>query len=95
MAEPLSRCGACGQTDDHPKHQISVGASQNVIDGTLMYHEHDFDHNGSISYHFDCPSIWHRKVDAATAEYIRKVQALCAQGVKGDALRSAIVGGQV
>ena len=28
--EPLSRCGACGQTDDHPKHMILVGYNNPV-----------------------------------------------------------------
>jgi hypothetical protein len=100
--EPLTKCGACGQTDDHPKHQISIGAALFSADGTRAYHEHDFDRNGSISYHFDCQPpkdenglTWHEKVDPATQDHIRKVQALCAQGIKGDALRAAIVGGTV
>lgn len=28
MAEPVSTCGACGQSDDHPKHTILVGLNR-------------------------------------------------------------------
>lgn len=63
MSEVLSTCGACGQRDDHPKHQISVGVALSVPDlrrpAIRQYHEHDFDRNGTISYHFDCESDWH------------------------------------
>lgn len=68
---PVTRCGACGQEDDHPKHQISVGFN-NPDTNNEMFHKHDFAEwttdadgnevlrqNGVIYYHFDCPSEWH------------------------------------
>jgi hypothetical protein len=57
MSEPITKCGACEQADDHPKHMIHVGVTQ--TSAGPMHHAHDFDHNGTISYHFDCPSEWH------------------------------------
>lgn len=56
--EPESRCGACGVTDDEPKHQIVVGFS-NAATGGDMFHEHDHDRDGCIHYHFACPTPWH------------------------------------
>ncbi len=94
VVEPVSRCGACGQTDTDPKHQIAIGFN-NENTGGQMFHEHDEDRDGVIQYHFDCPTPWHEKVDAATADHIRKDAALAASGVKGDALRAAIVEGTV
>lgn len=57
QAEPVTRCGACNQADDHPKHQVYVG--QGTLAGDPVHHPHDFDGDGSIYYHFDCPSDWH------------------------------------
>lgn len=57
-AEPVSRCGACGQIDDHPKHQIAIGVNVND-QGVRFYHEHDHAREGCIYYHFDCDSEWH------------------------------------
>lgn len=55
LTEPVTQCGACGQSDDHPKHQvIFVG----IAGATRMYHEHDFAREGCIYYHFDCPTEW-------------------------------------
>lgn len=68
MAEPVTKCGACEQTDDHPKHQIMVGFNNEHTSGKI-FHDHDFgpvlpdgSHGrpeGQIYYHFDCPSEWH------------------------------------
>jgi hypothetical protein len=93
VVEPLSRCGACGKTDDHPKHQIAIGFNNENTNG--MFHEHDEDRDGVIQYHFDCPTPWHSKVDAPTAAHIAKVAALAASGVHGDELRRHIVEGTV
>ena len=90
----LSRCGVCQAVDDHPKHQVAIGYNNEHTSGG-MFHPLDDDRDGVIQAHFDCPFEWHEKVDAATAEHIRKVQALCAQGIKGDALRQRIVEGTV
>jgi hypothetical protein len=54
---PVTRCGACGQSDDHPKHMILVGFNNEHTDG--MFHAHDHDRDGVIEYHFDCPTPWH------------------------------------
>lgn len=77
-AAPQSRCGACGQTDDHPKHQIFVGiGNQHTTNGqevvlapgvTVRYHEHDHDRDGVIHYHFDCESEWHDLHSALATE---------------------------
>lgn len=56
MSEPVTKCGACLQADDHPKHQVHVGVSQSP--SGRMYNELDYDRNGCIYYHFDCPSEW-------------------------------------
>lgn len=58
VVEPISRCSACGQEDDHPKHTIAVGFNSPATNGEL-FHEHDHDRDGVIHYHFDCPSEWH------------------------------------
>jgi hypothetical protein len=100
MAEFESTCGACGQTDDHPKHQIAVGADRE----RRTFHEHDFGRNGCIHYHFDCPSEWH---DAVTnpdphedgtvndtrqlaADTHRAIIEKAQSGVHGDDLRAFI-----
>lgn len=89
--EQSSRCGICGVTDTEPKHQILVGYSNPATDGN-MFHEHDHDRDGVIHYHFDCPTPWHA---ASNGEYHARLAALCAQGIKGDALRARIVEGTV
>ena len=91
---PVSRCGVCGIADSEPKHQVLVGYNNENTSGQ-MFHPLDDDRDGVIQAHFDCPFEWHEKVDAATAAHIHKVQALCAQGIKGDALRAAIREGTV
>lgn len=58
MSQPVTKCGACGQADDHPKHQVAVGVSVSA-EGRKFYDEHDFDHNGVVAYHFDCDTPWH------------------------------------
>ncbi len=88
--EPLSRCGACGVTDDHPKHMILVGFNNEHTNG--MFHEHDVNRDGVIDYHFDCPTPWHAAVHP---EYHAKLAALAASGIKGDALRARIIEGTV
>ena len=70
---------------------ILVGYS-NEHTGGAMFHEHDLDRDGVIQYHFDCQTPWHAAVHA---EYHAKLAALCASGVKGDALRARIVAGEV
>lgn len=52
MAEPVSKCGACGQADDHPKHQIHVGANP----AGNVFHALDYAHDGCVYFHFDCPA---------------------------------------
>lgn len=89
--EPESTCGACGKTDNEPKHQINVGFS-NIHTNGSMFHEHDLDRDGVIAYHFDCPTPWHQ---AAHGDYHAKLAALCASGVRGDALRARILEGTV
>ena len=97
-AIPVTKCGTCRQTDDHPKHQIFIGVGR-YQDGTKTFHEHDFDQNGQVFYHFDCEPpededglTWHTKVHP---EYHAKLAALASSGVKGDELRSRIVRGDV
>lgn len=106
--EPVSRCGACGQEDDHPKHQIAVGFN-NPETGGAMFHEHDFNRDGQIFYHFDCPSPWHdlhakfgvhENPDAhaeltAVADHHAAIVAACRGGLKGAKLRAAIVNGEI
>lgn len=87
MAEPKSTCGACGQTDDHPKHQVVVGFNNEHTGG--MFHEHDADRDGVIHYHFDCPSQWHGRAD------VSRLSTLAASGVRGDDLRARIMSGEV
>ena len=89
--EPLSRCGACGATDDHPKHMVLVGFN-NTNTGGQMFHEHDDNRDGVIEYHFDCPTPWH---GLANGEHHAKLAALCGSGIKGDALRARILEGTV
>jgi hypothetical protein len=58
VAEPTSTCGVCRVTDSEPKHQILVGFSNQHTKGA-MFHEHDFERDGTIFYHFGCPTPWH------------------------------------
>ena len=106
--EPVSRCGACGQEDDHPKHQILVGFS-NAETGGLMFHEHDENRDGVIEYHFDCPTPYHdlaavlgvHEDDEAHAErqtvidHHNRIVAACRGGLQGAKLRTAIVNGEI
>lgn len=92
MPEPTSQCGACKQTDDAPKHQIMVGFNNQHTDG--MFHKDDADRDGQIFYHFDCPTPWH-SAEGVDAEYHQRLAALANSGVRGDALRERILGGQV
>lgn len=89
--EPFSTCGVCNVLDNEPKHSILVGFGNPATDGEL-FHEHDADRDGVIHYHFDCPTPWH---SAVNAEYHAKLAALCAQGIKGDALRARILEGNI
>jgi hypothetical protein len=91
MAEPLTKCGACEQVDDHPKHQILVGFNNPNTEGQ-MFHPHDFGREGQVFYHFDCPSKWHAEV---ADPLHRRIIALAESGVHGDELRARIVGGTV
>lgn len=88
---PVTTCGACGQADDHPKHQIHV-AFNNPDTGGALFHEHDFDRDGNVYYHFDCPSDWHGRFHP---EFHARLSALASSGVQGDALRSRIQAGEV
>lgn len=90
--EPQTTCGACGVTDDEPKHQIAVGYSNPATDGN-MFHEHDADRDGIIHYHFNCPTLWH--ATSGHGEYHAKLAALIESGVRGDALRARILEGTV
>lgn len=90
-APPVTKCGACGQEDDHPKHQILVGYNSDATGGS-MFHAHDFKREGQIFYHFDCPSEWHGRVEDPKHA---QTMALAASGVHGDELRSRIVGGDL
>lgn len=91
--EPLTTCGACGQRDDHPKHQIAVGFNNEHTQG-LMFHPHDIERSGVIAYHFDCPTPWHA-AEGVDASHHEKVAALARSGVRGDALRARIVSGEI
>lgn len=91
LVGPLSRCGTCGQTDDHPKHQILVGFN-NAHTGGQMFHAHDFNREGMIYYHFDCPTPWHYEV--SDPKHLR-ICALAASGVRGAELRARIEGGDI
>lgn len=93
VVEPVSQCGACGQSDDHPKNQIYVGYS-NVHTGGQMFHEHDLNRDGVIEYHFDCPTEWHAVAVANKPEHAKTME-LAKSGVHGDELRARIVGGTV
>lgn len=86
-----SRCGACGVTDSEPKHQIMVGLA-NPATGGELFHEHDHDRDGSIHYHFNCPTPFHQ---AANGEYHAKLATLIESGVRGDELRARILAGEV
>lgn len=110
MAEqhPESTCGACGQTDDHPKHQVLVGFN-NPDTGGAMFHEHDVAREGVIYYHFDCPSEWHdlhSKLGVhddpdthlermAVADQHARIVKKCKSGVQGAKLRAAILKGDI
>jgi len=101
-----STCGACGGSDDHPKHQILVGFN-NPDTGGQMFHRHDFERAGVIYYHFDCPSEWHdlhaklgehedlesAAERLAVADSHARIVALAKSGVHGSKLRDAIVKG--
>lgn len=91
MSQPVTTCGACGTADDHPKHQIAVGYA-NDHTGGQMFHEHDADRDGVISYHFDCPSEWHSRVHP---EHHARLAALANSGVRGAELRTRIETGDV
>lgn len=94
MAEPKTTCGACGQTDDHPKHQVIVGFNNEHTDG--MFHDHDFGREGQVFYHFDCPSVWHSTLpDPEVQAHHDRIRALAASGVHGAKLRERIVNGDV
>lgn len=71
-ANPITRCGACGQEDDHPKHQILVGINNQHTKGEI-FHPDDEDKDGVIQYHFDCPTEWH---DLASALATRPIPAV-------------------
>ena len=90
---PLTMCRVCRQRDDHPKHQVAIGVGE-MPDGSKAYHEHDFDRDGNIYAHFDCPDVWH-SAEGVDAAYHARLAALVASGVKGDALRARIVAGAV
>lgn len=103
QAEPLSKCGACGQTDDHPKHQVLVGFNNEHTGGGL-FHVDDYAREGVVYYHFDCPSEWHdlavkfgphedpdaQEQLAATAEVNAAIVAKAKSGVHGSELRQWI-----
>lgn len=91
MAEPKSTCGACGQTDDHPKHSVAVGFN-NEHTGGGMFHPDDEDRDGVVHYHFDCPTVWHARVNA---EHHARLAALAGAGIRGDKLRARIVKGDL
>lgn len=92
MPEPLSTCGACGATDDHPKHQIAANPAASPTGEPILY------------FHFDCPSLWHTAVtepplhedpavaeqQAKIAETHRAIMEQAANGVHGDELRQWI-----
>lgn len=90
--EQSSTCGACGQTDNEPKHMVLVGFSNPATDGN-MFHEHDLDRDGVIYYHFDCPTPFH--ASSGHAEQHAKLAALKASGIKGDELRARILSEEV
>ena len=108
MAEPISKCSACGQEDDHPKHMIAV-RFQNENTAGEMFHPDDEDRDGVLSYHYDCPSPWnnlraalgvHEDPDThaermAMADRFEAIVALARSGVHGDELRARIAEGRL
>lgn len=76
----ITKCGACGKTDNAPKLQTAVGTGQ--IDGHAVYHPHDFEHDGCVYYHMDCPSPHH---DTA-GETHQTIIDVCKSGVQNDKL---------
>lgn len=92
QADLESTCGACGITDDEPKHQIAVGYNNPATDGS-MFHEHDGDRDGVIHYHFNCHTPFH--ASSGNGEYHTKLAALIESGVRGGALRARILEGKV
>jgi hypothetical protein len=85
VVDPISKCGACGQSDDHPKHQVLVGYNNEHTEGQ-MFHPHDFTRDGMVYYHFDCDTPFH-----AMSAHVRKHQALIDQGFHGAELRAKIL----
>lgn len=90
---PTSRCGHCGEEDDHPKHQVLVGFNNAHTSGA-MFHDHDYARDGMVFYHFHCPSPWHAEAAAINPDHGRIV-ALAQSGVRGDELRSRIQAGDL
>ncbi len=104
VEHPVRKCGTCGQTDDHPKHQIAMAPYQSPFDGSFQFHPHDHENEGCLWYHFDCDAHdgqtdWHAAGIAAQAEHgvtsLADHIALAKSGVHGDDLRAAILNGAV
>lgn len=83
---PLSKCGACGKTDNAPKLQTLVGSAE--VGGERVYHPHDFDRNGVIFAHMDCPSPYHEQGGEAHMAIV----AACLGGLQNDELHAHIMG---
>lgn len=78
-----STCGACGQTDNHPKHAVHVGVA--TVFDEQTFHPHDTNQDGWVEYHLDCP---HKFADALDPAHVEAAKG----GVHGDELRALITG---
>lgn len=81
----ITKCGACGKTDNAPKLQVAVGTMQ--IAGETVRHPHDFDGDGCIYYHMDCPSERH----AEGGEAHMAIVAAALNGLQNDDLYAHIM----
>lgn len=100
VEHPVRKCGSCGQTDDHPKHQIAMAPYQSPYDGSFQFHPHDHATEGCLWYHFDCDANdgqtdWHQAAIDGGNTVLADHVALAKSGVHGDELRAAIQNGAV
>lgn len=79
-----ARCDGCGQTDDHPKHVVLVGVAEAF--GQPAYHPRDTDHDGFLSFHYDCD-----EQNPFVAELDPEIVAAAKSEVHGEDLRGLIL----
>lgn len=85
----ITKCGSCNQIDNAPKLQVAVGTMQ--LGGVTVSHPHDFEGDGCVYYHFDCPSPWHNEM-AKVAPAHAAIVEVCKSGVQNDELFAHIQG---